>query len=85
MYLVSSYIMVVHRQQLMPFWLSLPAVGEGFFVIYREGVEIKYFLLYFIGSANKSRVGYTCPSKPCRWRGKWLVVVGMFVCLYLAS
>ena len=48
--------------------------GRAIVVIYREGVEINYFLLYFIDSTKTLRrrrrlpgVGYARPSKPCRW------------------
>ena len=55
-------------------------------VIYTEGVQIKYFFSFsllilikpFDGSLGKPLakrlpgVGYVLPSKPCRWRGKWL-------------
>jgi len=59
--------------------------GRAIVVINREGVEINYFLVYFIDLLKPfgdglvqplprrlPGVGYACPSKPCRWRGKWL-------------
>jgi len=59
--------------------------GRAIVVIYREGVEINYFLLYFIDSAKTllwqplttpcegDPGGAVCSSKkPCRWRGEWL-------------
>jgi len=72
--------------------------GRGIFGKYREGVEINYFLLYFIDSAKTLRWWprpTPCEEAPggavfssiktCCWRGKQLVMVGMFVCLCLAS
>jgi hypothetical protein len=38
--------------------------GRAIVVIYREGVEINYFLLYFIDSAKFLR-GQPCPT-PCK-------------------
>jgi hypothetical protein len=60
--------------------------GRAIVVIYREGVEINHFLLYFIDSANtlwwwpRPTPCEEAPgagvlffsSKPCRWRGKRL-------------
>ena len=36
----------------MPFLAIIPDGGRAIFVIYREGVEINYFLLYYIDSAK---------------------------------
>jgi hypothetical protein len=49
MLLVSLYIMAARRQQLMVLAI-IADVGRAIVVIYREGVEINYFLLYFIDS-----------------------------------
>ena len=60
--------------------------GRTIIVIDREAIQINYFLLYFIDSANtllqrqrprptpckEATEGAVSPSKPCRWRGKWL-------------
>jgi hypothetical protein len=46
MYLVSSYIVVVRRRQLMPFWLSLLTVGERLLLFTQR--ENKYIILSFI-------------------------------------
>jgi len=59
--------------------------GQAIVVIYREGVELNHFLLYFIDSAKTLRLRprpTPCKkaprgavfflSKPCRWKGKWL-------------
>ena len=59
--------------------------GRAIVVIYTEGEEINYFLLYFIDSDKTLRwrprptpckeapgVGYVPSSKPWRWRGKRL-------------
>jgi hypothetical protein len=59
--------------------------GRTIVVIYRERVEIFFFsfillilLKPFDGglvqplSRRLLGVGYAHPSKPCRWRGKWL-------------
>ena len=69
-------------------------------VIYREAGEINYFLLCILlillksfndGLAQplpqrRSGVGYARPTKPCCGRGKnSSTMVGMFVCLCLAS
>jgi hypothetical protein len=36
----------------MPFWLSFYDGGQAIVVIYREAVEINYFLLLFIDSSK---------------------------------
>ena len=59
--------------------------GRVIIVIDKEGVEINYFLLYFIDSTKTFQrrprptpprrlpgVEYARPSKSCRWRGKRL-------------
>ncbi len=50
--------------------------GQAIAVIYTEGEEINYFLLYFIDSDKTLRrmpgVRYVPPSKPWHWRGKRL-------------
>jgi hypothetical protein len=58
--------------------------GRAIVVIYREAVEINYFLLLLILikpfnggliqplAKRLPGVGYARPSKPCRWRGKQL-------------
>ena len=72
--------------------------GRAIVVFYREGVEINYFVLYFIDSTKTlddgliqplllklPGVGYTRPSKPCCWRGKLLHHGGDVCVLCLAS
>ena len=71
--------------------------GRAIVVINREGVEIKYFLLYllillkpFNGGLVQPRakrlpgVEYVSPSKPWRWRGKRLHHGGV-VCVIVFS
>ena len=66
--------------------LAIIADGEqATAVIYTEGEEIHYFLLYFIDSDKTLQgrphptpckkllgVGYVPPSNPWCWRGEWL-------------
>ncbi len=72
---------------------------QAIVVIYKEGEEINYFILYFIDSDKPFNgglvqplakrlpgVGYVPPSKPHgAGGGNGSIVVGMFVCLCLAS
>ena len=60
MLLVSLYIMAARRQQLMVLAI-IADVGRAIVVIYREGVEINYFLLYFIDSIKTLR-RQPCPT-----------------------
>ena len=97
MLLVSSYIMAARRPQLMPFWLSF--LMRAIVVIYRERVEIKYFLLYYTDSAKTlRRRPHPTPCEEAPGGAVFLnikthaaggengsIMVGMFVFLCLAS
>jgi hypothetical protein len=91
--------MVARRRQLMPFWLSLPTAGEQLLkFIQRENKKLiifSFILLILIKPFDSSLiqplakrlpgVGYVPPAKPWHWRGNGSIMVGMFVCLCLAS
>jgi hypothetical protein len=68
--------------------------GQAIVVIYIEGVEINYFLHYFIDSAKTLRLRPRRGSRGCGifvhqthavGGGNGSIMVGMFVCLCLAS
>jgi hypothetical protein len=52
MLLVSLYIMAARRWQLNVVLAIIADGGRAIVVIYREGVQINYILLYFIDSAK---------------------------------
>jgi hypothetical protein len=74
--------------------------GRAIVVMYREVVEINYFLLLFIVYSNlkpfdggldkplpqrRPGVGYARPTKPCRWRGERLYHGGDVYCVLVFS
>ena len=66
--------------------------GRAIVVIYREGVEINYFLLYFIDSAKTLPLqrgsrgcGIFVHQNHAAGGGNGSIMVGMFVSLCLAS
>ncbi len=93
-YSVSSYIMVVRWQQVMPFWLSLPMAGEGL-LQFTEESRIKLFssLVYWF-CKNPSMAASSKPLQ--RGSGGCCIFIHQnhaagggkrwkFVCLCLAS